>query len=161
MNLYLIRHADALPIGDRAASDAERPLSPDGESQSQLLAFGLHRRGVKLARVLSSPLVRARQTAELLIRGWSPPPQLDLHDELAPDGKRRKLARFLAELKERDVGLVGHQPDLGVLAAWLIGNKRVHIDLAKAGVACISCDNGPGKGEGTLEWLITPAWLKG
>ena len=54
--------------------------------------------------------------------------------------------------------MVGHMPHLGVLAAWLIGKKKAHIDLAKPGVAHITCTS-PRKGRGTLLWLVTPEWF--
>jgi phosphohistidine phosphatase SixA len=53
---------------------------------------------------------------------------------------------------------VGHQPDLGEWTAWLIGSKKAHIDLAKAGVAFLACPDGTRKGGGSLVWLVTPDW---
>jgi phosphohistidine phosphatase SixA len=55
---------------------------------------------------------------------------------------------------------VGHQPDLSEYAAWLIGDKKAQVNLAKAGAAFIECEAGPSKGGGVLTWLITPAWCK-
>jgi phosphohistidine phosphatase SixA len=57
------------------------------------------------------------------------------------------------------MALVGHQPDLGFYAGWLIGSKSAQVDLAKAGVARITCDDKPGKGRGMLIWLVTPEWF--
>jgi phosphohistidine phosphatase SixA len=54
---------------------------------------------------------------------------------------------------------VGHQPDLGEFAAWLIGSKKAQIDIAKAGVAFIHCEKEVTKGGGSLEWLVPPEWL--
>jgi len=58
------------------------------------------------------------------------------------------------------IGLVGHMPDLGEFAAWLLGSKKVHLGLAKAGVALVRCDGSPIKGNGSLIWMVTPEWLK-
>ena len=58
------------------------------------------------------------------------------------------------------VAVVGHQPDLGQLAGWLIGARKAQIDLAKAGVAHIAFDPEPRKGAGTLVWLVTPEWFR-
>jgi phosphohistidine phosphatase len=161
MDLYIIRHGDALPLGSPGITgDEERPLSKDGEAQARNLAAALSRRGIRLEKVVSSPLVRARQTAERLIEAWPPPrPELSLCDELAPGRKRRQLAKFLRALGGASVAVVGHQPDLGALAAWLVGSKKAQIDLAKAGVAHVQFGNGPKKGAGTLIALLTPAWL--
>jgi phosphohistidine phosphatase len=161
MDLYIIRHAEAQPLGERTISaDADRPLTEAGKAQARLLAQTLQRLGVKLDVLLTSPLLRARQTAEEMLSSWKAPvPELQVTDELAPGGKRKGLSRFLRELEKEAVGLVGHQPDLGLYAAWLIGSKKIGIDLDKTGTACIQCPKGPRKRRGTLIWLVTPAWL--
>jgi len=163
VDLYLIRHADAIPVGERGIQeDVDRPLSEQGETQARTVAGGLQRRGVSLSVIVTSPLRRARQTAEGILRAWTPPgPELLVADELAPGGKRRKLARFLRNWGADKVALVGHQPDLNDFAAWLIGSKKAQIDLAKAGVAYITCGDGPRKGTGSLLWLVAPEWLAG
>ena len=94
----------------------------------------------------------------MLLEWGSAAPPLRFCDELAPGGKRRRLARFINELGADQAALIGHQPDLGEFAAWLIGSKKAQIDLAKAGVACIHCEQRLDKGEGTLGWLVTPDW---
>ena len=79
-------------------------------------------------------------------------------DELALGGKRRKLARRLGELGTESVGVVGHQPDLSRFAAWLMGDRKIGMELAKAGVAFLRCEEKPGKGTAALVWLVTPDW---
>lgn len=166
MDLYLIRHADALPLGEGDAhDDEERPLSAAGDAQCSSLAAALQRAGVTLDRVVASPLLRARQTAEGLLKHWTveeptPAPTLDVCGALAPGGKPRKLARYLLKLNDSSVALVGHMPDLAGTAAWLIGSKKAQLELAKAGVAAIECEKLPGKGCGILRWLVTPAWYR-
>jgi phosphohistidine phosphatase len=164
MDLYLIRHADALPLGEGgAADDEERPLSDAGQAECQKLATALRRAGVRLDRVVASPLLRARQTAEGMLKHWNaeppaPTPALDVCGALAPGGKPRKLARYLLKLTDTSVALVGHMPDLAEHAAWLIGSKKAQLELAKSGVALVECEKLPGKGTGVLRWLVTPAW---
>src|SRR5262245_42487168 len=161
MDVYLIRHAEAKPLGeDGITEDENRPLTEAGEGQARKLAASLQRQGVHLGALLTSPLVRARQTAEAMLRQWSlPAPELQLCDFLAPGFKPKKLSRFLRDLSADTVGLVGHMPDLGEYAGWLIGSRKAAIDLAKAGTACITCSDGPRKGKGTLIWLVTPEWM--
>ncbi len=100
MDLYLIRHADAQPLGEGGIdNDAERPLTAVGQAQCGPLAGALQRHGVRLERLVASPLLRARQTAEGLRKSLTPPlPELHTCDHLAPGGKRRKLTRFLRGL---------------------------------------------------------------
>lgn len=162
MELYLIRHAEAVPLGaEGITQDADRPLTSNGIEQAHLVADAFQRQGVRVGVVLSSPLVRARQTAEEMVRSWpAPAPDVQSCDHLAPGGKRRKLARALDELGAESVALVGHEPDLSRLAAWLIGSRKARIKLAKAGVANLRCDSEPGKGTCTLVWLTTLAWMQ-
>jgi len=161
MELYLIRHADAVALGENNIQvDEDRPLTTAGEQQAKALAAGLQRKGVALQLILSSPLLRARQTAEGILKAWSgTPPEIQVCDQLAPGKRPRKLARLLKDLEHEPVALVGHEPDLSSWAAWVIGAKKAQLALAKAGVAHITCENGPAKGGGTLLQLLTPDWL--
>ena len=162
MDLYLIRHAEAGQRNEASSpsEDAERPLTVAGEEQSRALAAGLQRQGVRLEILVTSPLLRAQQTAEGILHAWAEPqPEIRVCEHLAPDGKRKRLARFLRTLQAGGVGLVGHMPDLGEFGGWLLGHRRVPLQLAKAGVALIRCPDPVGKGGGELVWMITPEWL--
>jgi phosphohistidine phosphatase len=160
MDIYLIRHAEALALGERGITeDADRRLSEQGEMQAQEVGLGLRRLGVKLDKIVTSPLLRAKQTTDAVLRGWPAPlPEVHVCPYLAPDAKPKKLARYLSNLGGNTVALVGHQPHLGIWIGWLIGSRKAQIDLAKAGVARVECDE-PRKGDGTLIWLLTPDWL--
>jgi len=159
MLLYLIRHAEAVRAGPDGMSDEERPLTEAGRSQSRALAPALKKLGVKIDRVLSSPLVRARQTAEEMLAAWGEgaPPQGECM-LLAPGNKERKLMRALHKYPGETLALVGHNPDLSELCGWLMGDRRIGLDMAKAAVACLEFETRPAKGAGTLVWLVTPAW---
>jgi phosphohistidine phosphatase len=163
VELYFIRHADAVPLGEQdITADEDRPLTEAGQAQARQVGAALRRRGVALDLILTSPLVRARQTAEGLLADWpAPAPELRDCDLLAPDKKRRKLARALNDLDKERVALVGHEPDLSAALAWLIGSKKARLEMAKAAVACVAFD-APleiDKGAGTLLWLVPPRWL--
>jgi phosphohistidine phosphatase len=159
MDLYLIRHAEAVPLGQGIEDDEARPLSDAGKAQCRPLARALLRLGVRLDQVVSSPFLRARQTAEGLLEHWpQPAPEVLRCDDLALGGKRRKVLRYLRDLEAESVAVVGHNPDLSVFAAWLIGSKAAHVELAKAGAARVEFDGNPGKGNGHLAWLVTPEW---
>ena len=160
MELFLIRHADALALGERGITeDDDRPLSEKGEADAHSAASAFKAKGIALDKLITSPLLRARQTGEILLRTWSRPDlMLDTSDFLAPSGKHRKLSKYLLKTGGEKIGLVGHMPHLGEYAAWLIGNKRSQIDLAKAGIAFITCGDLPAKGVGSLQWLVTPEW---
>ncbi|HTU88859.1 MAG TPA: phosphohistidine phosphatase SixA [Gemmataceae bacterium] len=160
MELYIIRHADAQPLGEGDVErDEDRPLTAKGHTQCGPLAAALQRQGVHLDRIVTSSLLRARQTAENLIQDLAAPkPELHICDHLAPGGKRRKLTRFLIGLGAQSMAVVGHMPDLALYAGWLIGSRKAQIDLAKAGVACIHFEDEADKGTGALVWMVTPEW---
>jgi phosphohistidine phosphatase len=180
VELYLIRHAEAAPLGEGGITlDEDRPLTDSGKHQATQLADGLKRFGVALDLVLASPLVRARQTAEGMLENWgAPPPALQVLEELAPGTKRRKLAKRLrlhanavapqspdrgaqgSPSAKARIALVGHDPDLARFAGWVIGSRKCRLDLAKAGVAYVHCENGVDKASGVLKWLATPDWLE-
>ena len=161
MELYLIRHAEAVPRGKNDnVADEDRPLTPNGESQARAVASGLQRKGVALQAILTSPLLRARQTVEGMLKTWSgTAPEVRVCEELSPGTKARKLAKALRGLDLQQVALVGHEPDMSAWAAWVIGSKKAQLALAKAGVAHISFPGGAAKGSGTLVQLLTPDWF--
>jgi phosphohistidine phosphatase len=161
MDLYLIRHADALALGERGnTQDSERPLSDKGYAQSKLLGAWMHRKGITLDQVFTSPLLRAHQTAEGIVGAMSSAPPLQPCPELAPGEKPKRLAKILRQWGGEKAALVGHMPDLPTFAAWLIGSKRAQIDLAKAGIAYLKVPDEPCKGGGVLVWLVIPDWLQ-
>jgi phosphohistidine phosphatase len=159
MELYLIRHAEAAPAGENGVSDEDRPLTSCGEGQAVALAKALRSHGVELRLLLSSPLLRARQTAEEILRHWpDPQPDFRIYKELTLGGKRKHLLRALRQQGADKVAIVGHEPELGALAGYLMGSKRIHLMFDKAAVAFLQCNAGLEKGDGQLNWLLPPAW---
>ncbi len=161
MDLYIIRHADALPLESQGIStDEERPLSEAGFQQARKLGQGFRARGMTPELIIASPLVRAQQTASEIVRALEiTEDRLLTREELSPGSRVRKVARLLNSFNEQSVAIVGHQPDLGRYCAWLIGNKQVRITFAKGGAALIRTEGMIQKGCGELTWLITPEWV--
>ncbi len=161
MNLYLLRHAHALDVEEASVeTDEARPLSDEGLRSVADLAAALKRVGVSFDAIFSSPLRRALQTAEELARHLAAAPAVAPLEQLAPDWSPKKLAKQLLPLEADEVLLVGHEPEIGRLAAWLIGDKEVRVEFAKGAIACVRCDGAPQKGIGALAWLVTPKWFK-
>jgi phosphohistidine phosphatase len=162
MDIYIIRHADALPLGAGGIQcDEDRPLSETGKKQAALVANALKKHGVALDLIVTSPLIRAAQTAAPLRSAFGlSEQQVETRDELAPGGRPKKLARYLNGLSANSVALVGHQPDLSMYAGWLIGEKGVSLQFAKAGMALVRAEGSAAKGSGVLMWLVTPEWLE-
>jgi phosphohistidine phosphatase len=162
MDLYVIRHADAKPLGeDNVHEDAERPLTEKGHAQSKNIGTKFQKMGIRISLVVTSPLLRARQTAEGVIGGLDKPaPELMTSEELAPGGKRRKLSRFLRDQANEVIAVVGHMPDLNQYVAWLIGSKKAEVEIDKGGMALIQCPDGPRRSGGSLKWLVTSGWME-
>ncbi len=93
MELYLIRHADAAPAGTQGIrDDAERPLTDIGHKQARDVGDGLRKRDITMEKLVTSPFLRARQTAEDILQDWpDPKPELIVCDDLVPDGKPRRV----------------------------------------------------------------------
>ncbi|MBX7102550.1 MAG: phosphohistidine phosphatase SixA [Gemmataceae bacterium] len=159
MDLYLIRHAEAVSRDDAQYKDEERPLTEKGREQARALARSLVARKVHFDAVISSPLVRARQTAEELLQNMPGPlGELEFCHHLSPGGKPRKLTRFLLGTGGESVAVIGHEPDLSTFIGRLIGSRDAQILLAKGGLAKVECEGVPDKDRGMLAWLLTPTW---
>jgi len=162
MKLILFRHG---PAGRRDAKrfpdDRERPLTGLGKKRTRKAAQGIARLEPKVTRIWTSPLVRARETAERLARAYDPPPKITVVDSLAPgmDPMRDLLAES-RRAPDDVMALVGHEPDLGTLAGRLVGRDTSPLPLKKAG-ACAIASNSPLKaGACELEWFLPPGELR-
>lgn len=161
MQIILIRHAEAVECSEEL-SDADRMLSDVGRDQARDLAQGLVARGVEVGAVVSSPYVRAMETASELLQALKPElPEIFKTKLLAPGRLRpRKLTRFLTELGRNSVAIVGHMPELGEYGEWLLGARGGSLPLEKGAAACIRLEEQAGKGDGQLLWLVTPEWYQ-
>ena len=159
--LYLIRHAIAAERGDEWPDDTKRPLTEKGIERMRKVVLGLAALDPQVGIIFTSPLVRARQTADLLVTGLKPRPALDVLADLAPGGTPAYVAEAVAA-RETDgsVALVGHEPDLGELGAWLLGTKHPLV-FKKGGVCRIDLSRRVAPGSGQLVWLATPSMLRG
>jgi len=159
-SLFLVRHAIAMERGDEWPDDAKRPLTHDGAARMRRAVKGLASLNVTVDVVLTSPLVRAVQTAEMLVRGWSPHPELVTLPALDLGVPPGRVIEGLAPYgKAAGLALVGHEPGMGELAAWLIG-ARVPLPFKKGGVCRIDVPTWPPTRQGALIWFATPKMLR-
>lgn len=162
MELLIVRHAIALERDrQRWRDDGARPLSPAGIKQSRKAAAGLKEFSRAPDRLLTSPLVRARQTAQILteVAGW---PRAEEAPELSPGGAALAVLSLLGQKRGKLVAVVGHQPELGaLLSACLLGEDgTLAIEMKKNAVACVSFEGSPSAGRAVLKWLATPRMLR-
>ena len=153
LQLYLLRHADA---GDPAAwpgDDAKRPLSTKGKRQARRLGSMLAGIGWKPDVILTSPKVRAADTARLVGRAVDVKPDED--NRLASGFDLGDVGSMLAAHPDaKRVVLVGHDPDFSAVASSLTGAA---IELRKGAIARIDLqDTKPAAGRGAIRWLIPP-----
>ena len=120
--------------------DAKRPLTPEGKQRMREIGAGLVRAGVEADWIVSSPLLRAAQTAEIVAETLDSQPPVDICEALRPGGAPEALIAFLAKRpNRRRVMVVGHEPDLGELAARLIGaGRNASIPFKKGGCCLIT-----------------------
>jgi len=158
--LYLIRHGIAEERGDAWPDDSKRPLTDDGIDRLRMSARGLARLGVTLDVVLTSPLVRTRQTADVVASAFNPKPPIVLAESLAPSGSYDQVLTDLEKQSKRTrIALVGHEPGIGQLAARLLGCRRA-IEFKKGAVCRIDMESFPPAGSGALRWFATPRILR-
>lgn len=160
IELYLVRHAIAAPRGDEWPDDDKRPLDVRGVSRFKEAVAGLRKLGVEVDEIFTSPLVRARQTADLLAAGLPGKPPVRTLDALAPGHEPRSVMAQLARaVRRRRVALVGHEPDLGELAAHLVGAGRA-LPFKKGGVCRIDVESLSSRRAAALTLLVTPKLLR-
>jgi phosphohistidine phosphatase len=161
MLLYLVRHGIAEEIGATQTPDEKRPLTDDGRKKAARAANGLVSLGCKPECIVSSPLSRAYQTAEIFAKILKYKSAINLRSFLKPGGQIKNAIDFLRQTNCESVMFIGHMPDLSSLASALISpTPSAAIEFKKAGACCISF---PGKviaGKGMLEWLLQPKQLK-
>jgi phosphohistidine phosphatase len=160
MKIYLLRHAIAAERDpDAYPDDRQRPLTALGQEKMIKTAGALRKLGLRLDLILSSPLVRTRQTAEIVRSHLRmKKDRLILTEALAPAGDPGKL---VAEIQEKYmVGrlmLVGHEPDLSNLISLLLsGDTSLSITMKKAGICCLSVEDLVAGKCAVLDWLINP-----
>jgi len=162
MDLYIIRHAWAGHYGDPDwPDDGQRPLTPSGCERFALVVERLAEREFCPEIIATSPLVRCRQTADLVAAGVSADPRVIELDELLPGSDLDGLIQWTADQQTThdQVAWVGHTPDVGRMAAALIGNAAGWIRFAKGATAAIRFDGPPQLSSGELRWLATAKLL--
>jgi phosphohistidine phosphatase len=157
--IYLVRHAIAAERGDEYPDDGKRPLTPDGAARFRKVARGLAALDPTVDLVLTSPLVRARQTAEILSEHLASHPPVAETSALLPGAAFSDLVAELGGHARRSgIALVGHEPGIGASAARLIG-VRGALEFRKGGICRVDVDSLPPAGPGRLVWFAPPKVL--
>jgi phosphohistidine phosphatase len=160
LELYLIRHGVAAERGEEYPDDSKRPLTSEGISRLKREAKALDALDISFDQILSSPLVRAKQTADVFAEGLKAKPSVSTTDALTPAGSPAAVIQELSKhMRKARIALVGHEPNMGELAAHLIGAK-VALPFKKGAICRIDFAVFPPKGRGQLVWFLPPRLLR-
>jgi len=165
MELFLIRHAIAEPLGkENQFSDETRAVTADGRNRMREVVKGLVKLGVELDLIITSPLARAVETAEIIATSVGlTRKEIKQSGNLAPGASAEEL---FAEIKSHSgveaIALIGHQPDLGGLISRIIQCEggALSIQLKKGGVCCLNVTETVPTLRGDMVWLLTPRQLR-
>jgi phosphohistidine phosphatase len=156
MKIYFLRHGIA---GDReswSGSDFDRPLTDEGRVRMDREAKSIAKLDLNIEAIVSSPLVRAKETAEIVAARLKLKRDPLVDERLGPEFDLVRLAAILSEQAELPaIMLVGHDPSMTEVLGELTGAR---LDLKKGGLACVEATNAQ-EGSGTLLWLATPKLL--
>ncbi len=155
MNIYFLRHASAGSHKSNLAADERRPLDPEGIEQCGSIGRALAAMDVKVDSVVSSPLKRAIQTAELVAREIGYEDKIESSDALRPDADYRAFQQLLQSHANKDeLMVVGHNPTLSEFLSLLISGGASHnaVELRKGAIAKVPIDGN----STSLQWCVTP-----
>lgn len=159
MKLYILRHGDA---GEASAegytTDAARALTAKGIKRTRQLANALRQMEITFDVILSSPLIRAQQTAEIVARSLAKEKQLRHASQLAPEGVLTDVLSLIESVRAKadSILLVGHEPNLSRLISLLCtGGTNLGLTLKKGGLCRLELSEAR-SGSASLEWLLAP-----
>jgi phosphohistidine phosphatase len=159
MKLLIVRHAAAVPRGTPGVADDDRPLTPEGKKKFEVAAKGLARIADRPDVLLTSPLPRAKATAEIAARAFR-----RIEPRTEPALARDSVGEILALLRKvssaETVAIVGHEPVLSAVLAHLLGASDAdRLAFKKGGAALVDLPKGPGA-SGQLVWFLKPRILR-
>ena len=165
MELFVIRHAIAEPLGKQNEfSDEKRALTGEGKNRMREVVKGLVKLGIEVDLILTSPLVRAVETAEIVgTASGLTKKEIKLTANLAPGASAEKLFAEIKGLSGVEaLVLIGHQPDLSGLISRIIqgDGSELSIQLKKGSVCCLNITETVPKLRGNMSWLLTPRQLR-
>jgi phosphohistidine phosphatase len=160
MRVVLFRHGIAVDRADPdCPPDPRRPLTPRGIARTRRAARGLARLGVAPGRIVSSPYVRAVETAEIAADALGFPGSIDRHDDLVPGADAHRFPNVVGPGDPGEILVAGHNPHLSSLLSLLVtGDEEPVLWLKKAGAACLELDETCVHGE--LLWMMPPRALR-
>ncbi len=161
-NVILVRHGIAVDLGEKgAACDRDRRLSGVGRDRTRQAASGLKAIGCRPEVLISSPLRRAVETAEIVRAELGNKGNVIWSDALLPDAEPDDAVQVLNETEVSTVMMVGHMPHLSRLVSFLLrGDETLYIPFKKAAACLLALEEEAAPGKAVLQWLLPPAVLR-
>jgi phosphohistidine phosphatase len=162
MELYFLRHGKAAEPGSAGAGDDfSRALTERGIDELEAEAAALEFLGFKPDVILTSPLIRAKHTAEIVAKRLGLKKRLIVAEPLSSGCDLERLRQLLAHYSNAEkVLLVGHEPDFSAMIGELIGGGAASVEIKKASLAAVKVNRSVRPGGGTLRWLLPPRVLR-
>lgn len=161
MEVYILRHAIAVPRGTPGYPDDDRPLTDEGVRKMLKNAEGIAKLVPQFDGILTSPLKRAHDTAKITAEALNCVDKIRVSEELLPERNVQGILAALVKIKHRKrILLVGHEPNLGEFASTLIGCRNSPIEFRKGALCRIDINEVPPKLSGQLIWLLSPKQLR-
>ncbi|MDB5034644.1 MAG: putative phosphohistidine phosphatase, SixA [Chlorobi bacterium] len=160
MLIYLMRHGIAEETSSQG--DAGRELTQQGTLRTAMVAKGLHKAGLTFDRIISSPYLRARQTAEIVSRITGHDQEILFDQRLLPQGRYPDVSDLIKE--NNDIGsllLTGHEPSMGGFISGICAGGQLSVDVKKASVTAIELYRFSPSVTGSLLWMLPPGILEG
>jgi len=160
LNIYLIRHAEAEQTSEQKPHE-ERELTPQGIAMLKASAEIWKNYFTDIDIILSSPLKRAMQTAEIIKETFEVKTDVIQEISLLNGGQTVDLLNLAGSLDLNELVMIGHQPDIGIHISAMMGTNELNFRIPPAAIAKISFNGNSGIGKGKLEFLIPPVTKKG
>lgn len=161
MDISLIRHGEAEDIGGKIKTDGDRPLTEQGMKDIRMIAKAMDRLGMGFTAILSSPLERAHKTAEIIADVLKSRDLLKITESLSIPPSRTALLQELRQFTKDDhILLVGHEPNMGMLTSYFLGNDKMLVNFKKGSLCKIEVLRFHPTPRGELKWFLTPKQMK-
>ena len=159
MNIYLIRHGKSEPVVP-GKKDSERKLTEEGSLIVEASANGWKELIPGFDQIITSPYLRAKQTAQIISDLFHFPGDIVEDNILAPGSVTRNIIELANALNGNDIAFVGHQPDMGYHISDFISVNGVNIKFSPSSIAKISFENNAASGKGILMFLLPPVLIR-
>lgn len=161
VKLYFVRHGIAVPAGTPGYPNDDRPLTDEGIEKMTEAAKGIAKLIPKFELIMSSPLKRACDTANIIAKEINYKGEIEISKVLLPGCTAKSLLNYLVKYKDKEnILIVGHEPDFGMIASALIGSNSPVVVFKKGALCRIDLDDLPPKQPGQLVLLLQPKTLR-